>query len=127
MASTVPIPTQLPQEGFSFVGAPNIIKRLIWGADEKLQDAIKNSGKWTGSDTELANLFNQFFLNHPQLPIRDAIDFVHTCIYSTIKTMKFSNLFQTCGGPIEIAVITSDRRFRWVRHKEWDSAITEGA
>jgi hypothetical protein len=31
-----------------------------------------------------------------------------------------------CGGPIEIAVITTDRRFRWVRHKDWDVAIAEG-
>lgn len=55
----------------------------------------------------------------PNLPIREAIDFVHACIASTIKAMKFSSLAQICGGPIEIAVITSDRRFRWVRHKKW--------
>jgi hypothetical protein len=30
---------------------------------------------------------------------------------------------KTCGGPIEVAVITSDREFRWVRHKGWDVAI----
>ena len=60
------------------------------------------------------------------LPIREAIDFVHACIYSTIKAMKFSNFSQICGGPIEIAVITSDRRFRWVLHKDWDAAVLEG-
>ena len=42
------------------------------------------------------------------------------------KAMKFSDLPQICGGPIEIAVITSDRRFRWVKHKTWDAAIMEG-
>ncbi len=65
-------------------------------------------------------------LEHPTLPIRDAIDFVHACIQSTIKAHKFSNLSQICGGPIEIAVIRTDRRFRWVRHKNWDAAIMEG-
>jgi hypothetical protein len=59
------------------------------------------------------------------LPIRDTIDFVHTCIYSTIKLLKFSRLHRVCGGPIELAVITTDRRFRWVKHKPWDSAIEE--
>jgi hypothetical protein len=59
------------------------------------------------------------------LPIRDAIDFVHSSIYSTIKALKFSQFPQVCGGPIEIAVITSDRPFRWVRHKRFDAAITE--
>jgi hypothetical protein len=60
------------------------------------------------------------------LPIRDAIDYVHSALYCTIKAMKFSNLPQVCGGPIELAVITADRRFRWVRHKAWDAAITDG-
>lgn len=57
--------------------------------------------------------------------LRDAIDFAHACIYSTIKGMKFSNFFQVCGGPIELAVISTDRKFRWVRHKAWDAAIDE--
>jgi hypothetical protein len=65
-------------------------------------------------------------LSHAILPIRDAIDFVYTCIYSTIKALKFSSLQQICGGPIEIAIITTDRPFRWVRHKAFDAAISEG-
>ena len=111
----------------SFWGAPNMIKRLLFGADENLLPNIMTSGKWTGTPQELKQLIDQFSLNHPILPIRDAIDFVYTCIYSTIKAMKFSNFSQICGGPIEIAVITTDRKFRWVRHKQWDAAITEGA
>jgi hypothetical protein len=59
------------------------------------------------------------------IPIREAIDFIHACIYSTIKALKFSSLSQICGGPIELAAITTDRSFRWVRHKQWDAAIRE--
>ena len=66
-----------------------------------------------------------YTLESPRLPIREAIDFIHTSIYSTVKGLKFSRLDQVCGGPIEIAVITSDRLFRWVRHKEMDAAIQE--
>jgi hypothetical protein len=43
------------------------------------------------------------------------------------KAFKVSNLSQICGGPIELAVIRTDRRFTWVRHKEWDAALAEGA
>lgn len=100
--------------GARFWGAPNIINRLINGADDALLQDILSSGKWTGNAAELRALRDQHALAHGVLPIRDAIDFVHACVYSTIKAMKFSNLFQICGGPIEIAVITSDRRFRWV-------------
>lgn len=117
---------QIPLGTYSYAGAPNIIKRLMNGADENLMELILKSGKWAGNDADLLALLNQFTLSPPNLPIRDAIDFVYSCIHSTIKALKFSNLFQICGGPIEIAVITSDRRFRWVKHKRWDSAITEG-
>ncbi len=60
------------------------------------------------------------------LPIREAIDWVHASIYTTFKTMKFSHMAPVCGGAIEIAVATTDRKFRWVRHKEFDAAIGEG-
>jgi hypothetical protein len=105
-----------------------MIRRLIFGNDERIRNDILASGKWAGSDAELDYVLNQYQLTHPfNLPIRDAIDFVHSCIHSTIKAMKFSNLSQICGGPIEIAVITADRPFRWVQHKGFDSAMREGA
>jgi hypothetical protein len=125
LANTKPVPTQMPH-GPAFWGAPNMIQRLIMGGDDDLKQSIVGSGKWTGSRAELDTLMIQHVLAHPVLPIRDAIDFVHACIYSTIKAFKFSSLSQICGGPIELAVITTDRPFRWVRHKEWDAAIADG-
>lgn len=109
-----------------FWGAPNMIKRLLSGCDDDVKTRILNSGKWNGSAQDLEALIAKDSLQHPIVPIRDAIDFTHACISSTIKAFKFSNRPQICGGPIEIAVITSDRPFRWVRHKHWHAAITEG-
>jgi hypothetical protein len=120
-----PLPNQLVF-GPAFWGAPNMIQRLIMGGDDNLKQSLMDSGKWIGTRTELDNLILQHTLAHPIIPIRDAIDFVHACIYSTIKAYKFSSLSQICGGLIELAVITTDRPFRWVRHKEWDAAITAG-
>lgn len=124
-AVTAPIPS-LVAPGYSFNGAPNMIGRLLTGVDEAVKADILTSGKWVGSAQDLDALLSRHRLDHPIVPIRDAVDFIHSCISSTIKAFKFSNLSQICGGPIELAVITSDRSFRWVRHKEWDSAITEG-
>ena len=80
---------------------------------------------WVGTEDELNDLaFAHAVVVHPGLPIREAIDLVHFSIEATIKSLKFSHYAApTCGGPIEIAVITSDRPFRWVRHKTFDSAI----
>ena len=121
-----PVPTPLPRHDACVWGVPNIAKRLILGADERLVPDVMNSGHWSGTEADLWAILNKYTLRHPPLPMRDAIDFVHMCIFSTIKALKFSPYSQTCGGPIEIAVITADRHFRWVMHKSWDSAITDG-
>lgn len=121
-----PAPSAIPINGFRFWGAPNMIHRLLFAADSDTRASILLSGHWTGTSAELDAVLAQHSLGHPPLPIRDAIDFVHACIQSTIKAIKFSGFPKICGGPIEIAVITTDRPFRWVRHKEWDTAVIEG-
>lgn len=121
-----PAPIAIPMHSVQFWGAPNVFQRLILGADDNLRSAIKTSPHWKGTPQDLDALIAPHVFGHPILPIRDAIDFVHSCIYSTIKAMKFSSFSQICGGPIELAVVTTDRRYRWVRHKEWDTAIEEG-
>lgn len=124
-ASAVPVPSAL-QGNNAFWGAPNLALRLLNGFDSDLRQGILDSPHWTGTEAELdATLFKNS-LQIPPLPIRDAVDFAHSCIHSTIKALKFSSLNQICGGPIELAVITTDRKFRWVRHKRWDEAILEG-
>ncbi len=112
--------------GYWFWGAPNMIQRMFFACDDQFKDTILASGKWTGTRAELDALALSQSLSHPTIPIREAIDFVHSCIYGTIKALKFSFQSQICGGPIELAVITTDRRYRWVRHKPWDAAINEG-
>jgi hypothetical protein len=121
-----PTPTEIPVGGQRFWRAPNMIARLLHGSDPSLRQSILASGKWSGTEADLDNLLKKQMLSHLLAPMRDAVDFTYACILSTIKALKFSNFAQTCGGPIEIAVITSDRPFRWVRHKSWDAAITEG-
>jgi hypothetical protein len=120
-----PVPLARPS-GYWFWGAPNMIQRLIFACDDDTRDAIEKSGFWKGTRADLDAAIAPHVLAHPIVPIRDAIDFVHACISSTIKAFKFSSLAQICGGPIELAVITTDRKFRWVWHKPWDAAIKEG-
>jgi hypothetical protein len=122
----VPTPSQIPIGKHRFWGVPNMSARLLNGFDDNLRKAVLNSGKWSGTPEELDNILKKQSLIHPPAPMRDAVDFTYSCILSTIKALKFSEFAQTCGGPIEIAVITVDRPFRWVRHKPWDAAITEG-
>lgn len=107
--SAKPVPT--PVNGHKFWGAPNMINRLLFGCDDDLLGSILSSGKWNGDAEDLLSIVRQHAISHPPLPIRDAIDFTHACIMSTIKALKFSSFSQICGGPVEIAVITTDRNF----------------
>jgi hypothetical protein len=124
---TKPISQAIPMGNYRFWGVPNMAERLIFSADAPTRDDIVNSPMWTGTRADLDALLAPRQLRHPVVPIRDAVDFVHTCIYCTIKALKFSPYSQVCGGPIEIATVTTDRPFRWVRHKKWDAALLEGS
>jgi len=120
-----PAPSPLPMAQ-SFWGVPAIIDRLIKGCGDDVRASILSSGKWSGTPQELDTVIAPYQLFHPStVPIREAIDFTHACLLATVKAMKFSLLPRFCGGPIELAVITTDRAFRWVQHKSFDAAIRE--
>lgn len=121
-----PTPDQVAPLSHRWWGVPNIIDRMISGADDNLVNDILNSGLWSGTDQDLYTIIGNQNLMFPVLPIRDALDFVHTCIRSTGKAMRFTDFPQVCGGAPEVAVITTDRTFRWVTHKTWDTAIADG-
>ncbi|MHA6881754.1 hypothetical protein [Ralstonia pseudosolanacearum] len=125
LANVKPVGQLMAVESSQWWGVPNIIERMIFGADANLKAALLSSGKWTGTQQELQQIVAAQALSHASLPIRDAVDYVYSCIHCTIKAMKFSSLSQVCGGPIEVAVITTDRPFRWVRHKSFDAAIND--
>ena len=109
-------------------GVDNAFLRIFNGYDIRIRQALLKHGGWKDSEKDLDSVLSIGKHSYPlALPLRDAIDLVHVCIYSTIKLLKFSLLNQVCGGPIELAVISTDRKFRWVRHKEWDSALDDVA
>lgn len=111
----------------TFWGMPNIINRLIFGIDSKAFERISQSLFWKGTPNDLASLIAPSMLSQPKdAPLREAIDWVHASIYMTIKAVKFSQIPPACGGSIELAMVTSDRPFRWVRHKRFDTAIGDG-
>lgn len=49
--------------------------------------------------------------------LQDAIDFAQYAVDITIKTMHYSDVVETVGGPIDILVIKPDKTF-WIQHKE---------
>lgn len=118
--------TPLTYDAPRFWGVPNLIQRLLSGFDQDSVMRIINSPKWNGTPEELVDLLRPAILQIPgSLPLREAIDWVFSSIFITIKAIKFSSLPPVCGGPIEIGVVSSDRQFRWVRHKGLDEPFRQ--
>jgi len=116
----------IPQNTPLFWGQPNMMDRLLMALDGTVYQGILNSDHWKGSIADLDALIQPHALYASvQLPLREAIDWIYSSIYITIKAMKFYKKPQFCGGPIEVAVITADRQFRWVRHKSLGQALDD--
>jgi hypothetical protein len=119
--SAPPVPK--PLTGFNVWGMRFFVDRLL-GVDPGVADAVIASGKWTGSPEELGDILRKFRVTVTwPIPIREAVDAVAALLNVTIKMMKFTTLPPVCGGHLEIATITTDRRFRWVRHKSLAAAL----
>jgi len=120
-----------------FFGCPEFFMRVFYGYDNRLpgkifEDLKKQQCLVPGKNVDVA--FKTAFANAAaplaaagfgDLPIREAVDYVHTYLHITIKAFKFRFGPPICGGPIEIAFITSDRKFRWALHKDFTRAIYE--
>ncbi|MCR5448489.1 MAG: hypothetical protein K6F23_03770 [Solobacterium sp.] len=74
---------------------------------------------WNGDIAHITNLINgkpkmEFDWNHMYL--RDAIEFAEFIVDVNCKAQRFANGVATCGGPIDLLLITKDGA-RWIRHK----------
>jgi hypothetical protein len=120
----------------AFSGNASFFTRVFRGFDPLLKVNLKGELKNKlgnvpeNFDTIFDEVFNRISIplltaGFQDLPIREAIDFVYSYLHITVKAEKFKFGAPTCGGPIEVGFVSSDRCFRWVRHKLFDSAITE--
>lgn len=121
----------------SFFGCPEFFTRVFYGFDSRLPQKLLGElkkGKLLVQDPSLEQAFTKAFNNAAaplraagfrDLPIREAIDCIHMYLHVTIKAFKFRYGPPICGGPIEIAFVSTDRSFRWVLHKDFNRAIYE--
>lgn len=82
-------------------------------------DRIKYSAIWNGHKTAITKFINgepSINLDFNTMPLKDSIEFAEFLVDLTIKYERFSDDIQTCGGPIDVLVITKDEAY-WVNHK----------
>ena len=80
---------------------------------------LRYASIWSGEQAAITKLLNgnpPMLVNHVLMPLKDAIDFAEFLIDLTIKSQRFEMKVATCGGDIDILVLTKDEPF-WYRHK----------
>jgi len=131
------LPVQM--ESVHFDGMPHVVQRLLFGIDEQTEKHFEKLFEGitldvqSGSDVQKIPLVTIIVDcikgGYPKcepdvdMPLRDAIDYVHFLVYSTVKQFKFGHGAKLCGGDIELAVVTLDRGFRRIRRKPLDAFV----
>ena len=80
---------------------------------------LRYASSWSGEQAAISKLLNgnpPMLVNHLLMPLKDAIDFAEFLVDVTIKSQRFEMKVATCGGQIDILVLTMDESF-WYRHK----------
>lgn len=119
-----------------FDGAPEFFRRVFFGYDGHLPARLLIELKRILPDqpADFDARFDEALreaarelaaVGFRDIPIREAIDYVHTYIHITVKAFKFRFGPPICGGPIEVGFVSTDRPFRWVTHKPFGSATFE--
>ena len=89
-------PLHIKGYGCTFGGDGRVIQKL-WKEDPYIPIAMPN-----------------FHL----LTLQDAIDYAIFLMQTTIQFQRFATMIPTCGGDIDIAVITHQEGFMWIERKE---------
>jgi hypothetical protein len=110
-------------EGESYIGKTYVVKL---GRDEIVEPVHEHGfGCTFGGD---GRIIQKLWKEDPSIPIatpnyqflslHDAIDYAYFLVHTTIEYQRFATMMPTCGGEIEIAVITYSEGFRWIRKRK---------
>lgn len=113
-----------------------LLQKIIWlnvqSGDISPIDTTASGAKWDGETTTLSKILQHTYMRDATgaeidlgksevlwelFTLQDAIDYAQYAVDVTIKTMHYSNVVETVGGPIDILVIKPDKTF-WIQHKE---------
>jgi len=109
-----------PVYGASWHGQIDAIQRLYRGYDPGLRKILIDKGVDTKIVEELPKdlVRLEWQIIYDGMPLQDAIDLAEYLIKVVIGRYRFLPGPPTCGGNIDIAVITY-KGFSWVRRKSW--------
>ncbi|ALL23656.1 hypothetical protein ABEX41_13025 [Bacillus tropicus] len=77
---------------------------------------LVSGASWDGDHAKISAFLKQIGPDYWKMPLKDAIDYAEFIVELTIKQQRFSDALSTCGGPIDLLVITKDYT-KFLKHK----------
>lgn len=114
--------------GASWMGQIDVVSRIVLGWDGRISNVkfVKEAVQKYGQEEinkQLRNL--EYAIQWGTMTLQDAIDFCLLIIQTTSAIQRFSDGISAdpgampgVGGPIDVAVITPDKGFVWVKKKK---------
>lgn len=110
-----------PEEsGLVWNGEIEAITRLEKGFSPNLGRVFAEIGLSDDQKKKFQDLQMQYLearLFDPTMPLQDAVDLARFLVETTIEFEKFKPGAPTCGGPIDVAIITKRDGFNWISRK----------
>ncbi len=105
-----------PNFGLHWFGQPWWITRLISGFDPRWLEQV--AGRYNIPVQDLINMANAWQVPIPYnaMPLQDAVDLTEFLVNITIGVFKFQVGPKSCGGVVDVAVITP-KGFCWIKQK----------
>nr|WP_319373713.1 hypothetical protein [uncultured Methanobacterium sp.] len=121
--------------GSSWLGQGDVAARIVLGFDGRIQnvDFVKEAMQ-ARSEQEIQSQLRglEYAIQWGTMTLQDAIDFATLMIQTTSAIQRFSDGINAdpgdmpgVGGPIDVAVITPDHGFVWVKKKQLKFADCE--
>lgn len=102
--------------GASWRGTTLPFTRLYRGIDPRGEQLLISEGVSEDTVKKLHTAFESPII-FDGMPVQDAIDLAKFIVETIIGLSRFEIGPQTCGGPLDIAVILPDRKFTWIQQK----------
>ncbi len=116
-----PRPDGAQNFGAGWHGLTDSLVRFHWGRDDRLLEVMERHGV----DQRTADAIQQTMAQEWQdpvpfdgMPLQDAIDYAMFMVSIAVGRHRFVAGPELCGGPIDVAAITRQDGFFWVRRKD---------
>jgi len=109
----------LTQFGITWGGQREIVDRMIYGFDSRLNLILDEAGIDSKKLEEIKKKLLLLTLQTPIqfMPLQDCVNLAQLFIRTTIETQKLTLGLRGCGGEIDISTITKNEGFKFVQEK----------